>query len=194
MKWKRGTFLAQKVFSFAVLTTHRHLSFGQRITQTRKLVDFLLNTWHNLAKVRVPLPELATGGTHIGLNYHRIFPEHSGAAREMRWSVSLVHSLISISVKALRTYYSQPLGIYMLVIRPCNCPQGSHNHLREADKSTDNYNTSETGEIIEGSWNWWNHDHLFCGSRRGRLRGENSWAETWRQRMRKYSSKRAYEK
>ena len=88
----------------------------------------------------------------------------------MRWSVSLVYSLVGISIIAFRTYYSQPLGIHMLLIRPCNCPQGSHNHFGEADQSTDNYNTSEIGEIIEGS-----NDQLFSESCRGLLRGENAW-------------------
>lgn len=46
------------------------------------------------AKVRVPLPELATGRTHVGLNYHRIFPGHSGAARDKEM-VSLIGSFIN---------------------------------------------------------------------------------------------------
>lgn len=88
----------------------------------------------------------------------------------MRRTVSLVYSLVGLSIIAFRTYYSQPLGIHMLLIRLCNCPQGSHNHFGEADQSTDNYNTSEIGEIIEGS-----NDQLFSESCRGLLRGENAW-------------------
>lgn len=45
--------------------TASHLSFGQHITQTSKLVDFLFNAGHNLAKVMLPLPELATAGAHL---------------------------------------------------------------------------------------------------------------------------------
>lgn len=64
MRCERGTFLSQKVFSFAAFTTHSLLSFGQSIIQIGKLADFLFSTGHSLAKVMLPFPRLATEGAH----------------------------------------------------------------------------------------------------------------------------------
>lgn len=69
----------------------------------------------------------------------------------MGWSVSLVESLIGLSVKAFKTYYSQLPGICILLIKSCNCPQNSQSHLQKEDRPTDNCNTSEFVKLQKGA-------------------------------------------
>lgn len=114
MRCERGTFLSQKAFSFAALTTHRLLSFGQSTKQIGKLADFLFNTRHSLAKVMLPFPGLAAEGTHwLGRSWDS-FPELSAIVigREM------IHFTRSVLVFSI-SYQRQPVQVPTVIRSTC---------------------------------------------------------------------------